>query len=101
MSRAKFSLSKSGVLPILWLLSVRGEVRFTHFGSQLTIPRRTIAVRLAELTKAGLLERREHSDGMGSIAFTGYSLTDSGRKLVNRIGAKSMQRLMEAEKEFG
>lgn len=81
----------AGILERRWLLSIvyaahEGAVRFNEFRQALgdEIPPRTLAARLVELEKAGLLERRVVDARPPRVE---YTLTEEGRRLKALIEA--------------
>jgi DNA-binding HxlR family transcriptional regulator len=76
--RAAALLERRLALSILYASST-GAVRFNEFRQVLgEVPPRTLAVRLAELAEAGILERRVIDDRPPRVE---YRLTDAGRRL--------------------
>jgi DNA-binding HxlR family transcriptional regulator len=74
------------MLSIVWA-SHAGAVRFNEFRQALgEIPPRTLAVRLAELEEAGVLERRVIDDRPPRVE---YRLTERGQRLSALVDALS------------
>jgi len=85
VARAADLLGRRWVLAILWASSEGGAVRFNEFKQALeTIPPRTLAVRLAELEEAGVLERRVLDTRPPRVE---YRLTNNGRRIAQRVAA--------------
>ena len=97
MTGCTFRLGKTGVLEILLMLKNKEEARFGQFVKSLSIPRRSIAIRLLELQEVGYM-RQDHVDGLGSVAFRGYVLTQAGTRLVNGIGIRALEYMVRAER---
>jgi DNA-binding HxlR family transcriptional regulator len=77
-------LGRRSMLTIVWA-SHAGAVRFNEFREAVgTIPPRTLAVRLAELEQAGVLERRVIDARPPQVE---YRLTDKGHRLSALVDA--------------
>jgi len=100
MARINVSLRKAGLLAILWFLRTQNEARFGQLVSELHIPKKTVANRLLELRKARLVVRNVRQEGVDGIGYHVYVLTIDGRRLVDHIGTKSIEHLVEAERKF-
>jgi DNA-binding HxlR family transcriptional regulator len=100
MARINVSLRKAGLLAILWFLRTQNEARFGQLVSELHIPKKTVAIRLLELRRASLVVRNVRQEGVDGVGYHVYVLTVDGRRLTDRIGTKSIERLVEAEREF-
>jgi DNA-binding HxlR family transcriptional regulator len=81
----------AGILERRWLLSIvyaahEGATRFNEFRYALDdeIPPRTLAARLVELERAGLLERRVVDSRPPRVE---YTLTEEGRRLKSVVDA--------------
>lgn len=89
VARAAELLGRRWVLAILWAAAEAGAVRFNEFKQTLEgIPPRTLALRLAELEEAGVVERRVVADARPPRVE--YRLTAVGerlRVLVSALGA--------------
>src|SRR5919204_1257161 len=76
--RAADLLERRWLLSVLWAAH-SGAVRFNEFLQALgRVPPRTLAVRLAELEQAGVLERRIFDTRPPRVE---YRLTDKGKRL--------------------
>jgi predicted DNA-binding transcriptional regulator len=84
----------------LWFLRTQNEARFGEMVSELRIPNKTVANRLLELRKARLVTRNVRQEGIGGVGYHVYVLTTDGRRLVDRIGTKSIECLVKAEREL-
>jgi len=98
MTGCTFRLGKTGVLEILLMLKNKEEARFGQFIKSLSIPRRSIAIRLLELQEVEYIRRQDHVDGLSSVAFRGYVLTQAGTRLVNGIGIRALEYMIRAER---
>src|SRR2546427_8190178 len=87
VARAANLLGRRWVLAILWASAEAGAVRFNEVKQTLEgIPPRTLALRLAELEDAGVLERRGVSDARPPGV--GYPLADTRRRLGALVDAQ-------------
>ena len=76
--RAADLLERRWLLSVLWAAH-SGAVRFNEFLQALgRVPPRTLAIRLAELEQAGVLERRIFDTRPPRVE---YRLTDKGKRL--------------------
>ena len=71
-------LGKPHTLSILYGLSVRSPLRFSELQKQLKIQPKTLASRLHELTKIGLLDRKSYAEIPPRVE---YQLTQKGMDL--------------------
>lgn len=92
-------IGRSGTLAILWVLHDRGETRFKRLMHESGVPQKTLAVRLNELVKLGLIELRVHQDKNGK-AYHVYRLTGKGEVFVKEIGARLIQQLVRAKRDL-
>jgi DNA-binding HxlR family transcriptional regulator len=82
--RAADLLERRFALSILYA-STGGAVRFNEFRQALgPVPPRTLAARLSELAKAGVLDRRVVSSRPPAVE---YRITDRGRELAALVRA--------------
>ena len=80
IARAADLLGRRWMLAIVWAAAEEGAVRWNEFKQALEgIPPRTLAQRLGELERAGVLERRVLPDSRPPRVE--YRLTSSGRRL--------------------
>ena len=80
-------LERRWVVSVLWA-SYEGATRFNEFRQALgSIPPGTLAQRLVELEKAGVLERRVIDARPPRVE---YRLTDEGRRLKHVVDAVSV-----------
>jgi len=92
-------ISRSGTLAILWVLHDRGEARFKRLMHESGVPQKTLAVRLSELVKLGLVELHAYQDKNGK-AYHVYKLTEKGQVFVKEIGARLIQQLVRAKRDL-
>lgn len=92
-------VKRSGTLAILWVLHDKGEARFKRLVHESGVPQKTLAVRLNELVKLGLIELRVHQDKNGK-AYHVYKLTGKGQVFVKEIGARLIQQLVRAKRDL-
>lgn len=72
---------KRGTLEIFRLISDK-PLRFTDIQHQIELPPRTLSLRLAELTKLGLVERTQYDVIPPKVE---YSLNEKGKLLLKEI----------------
>jgi DNA-binding HxlR family transcriptional regulator len=85
VARAADLLGRRWALGILRAAAETGAVRFNEFKQTLEgIPPRTLATRLNELEKAGVLERRVFDSRPPRVE---YRLTEAGRRLRHVVEA--------------
>jgi DNA-binding HxlR family transcriptional regulator len=95
--RENATLTRSGLLPILWLLLKKREARFGEFVTDLQIPRKTLARRLIELVDLKLVKLEVRQDAKGK-GYHVYALTNQGLRLTKRIGPAVVERFIHAQK---
>ncbi|MGO9644752.1 MAG: winged helix-turn-helix transcriptional regulator [Candidatus Bathyarchaeia archaeon] len=93
-------LRKSGTLPILCFLFKSREARYSHLAHETSVPLKTLAIRLTELLRLGLIDRQIRQEGQNGVAFHVYGLTSKGTKIVRSIGYDLIERLVKAENDF-
>lgn len=71
-----------GAMHIIYITGSRGIARFTELKEYLDVSGPTIATRLDDLEKAGLLERTYHDEMPPRVE---YSLTPAGEELYDRL----------------
>jgi DNA-binding HxlR family transcriptional regulator len=92
-------LRKSGTLHILSFLLKHNSARFGFLVENLKVPRKTIALRLKEMLKLRLIEFQGRKDETGKI-YNVYVLTSAGKKLTERIGLSTIERLIQIDQEL-
>lgn len=100
MTKNDISLLKTGLLSILCYLRTNHEARFGELALKLGVPPKTIALRLIELRNAGFVTRKVRQEGVDGVGYHVYVLTETGLRLIDRLGAKPIERLMEVEREL-
>lgn len=75
-------LSKRHAMTILWLLQETRPLRFTQLKIELAVNPVTLAQRLGELERAGVLSRREFRETPPRVE---YDLTEKGMDLLPLI----------------
>jgi DNA-binding HxlR family transcriptional regulator len=87
VARAADLLGRRWALAVLWAAAEAGAVRFNEFRQTLEgIPPRTLAARLGDLERAGVLERRVLDTRPPRVE---YRLTEAGRRLAYVVEALS------------
>jgi DNA-binding HxlR family transcriptional regulator len=92
-------ISRSGTLAILGVLHNRGETRFKRLVHESGVPQKTLAVRLNELVRLGLVELHVRQDKNGK-AYHVYILTGKGLVFVKEIGVRLIQQLVRAKRDL-